>query len=183
MALVVVSAVGGAALVMRKRRRSTALPPSMAVISVVSGTRVGPKAQVVIVEVAGKALLLGVTDTSVSSLGWLDGPIDAPAGEDAEPSGSSGPSRTLKILEGAEGDEPRGNDSRFRTVLDRALGDQRSVEPFVGNPGVAALIAARTEDVVRPSASRRKRRTAAVRDAEVIVPDQVAGLVRRQRGS
>jgi flagellar biogenesis protein FliO len=180
MALVVVSAVGGAALVMRKRRRSTALPPSMAVINVVSGTRVSPKAQVVIVEVAGKALLLGVTDTTVSSLGWLDGPIEAPAARDAE---RSGPSRTLKILEGAEGDEPRGNDARFRTVLDRALGEEDSAEPFVGNPGVAALIAARTEDVVRPVATRRKRRNASASEAEVFVPEQVAGLLRRQRTS
>jgi flagellar biogenesis protein FliO len=71
----VVLGLGGAALFQRRRRTSFARAVRSD-LTLLSTVRVGNKAQVVVVNVGGRKLLLGVTEAEVSRLGWLEGELD-----------------------------------------------------------------------------------------------------------
>jgi len=74
-AVVLVLGLGAAAVVMRmKRQKLSPLAPSESRLTVLSSSRVGPKAFAVTAHVNGRVLLLGVTDHTVTNLGWLDAP-------------------------------------------------------------------------------------------------------------
>jgi flagellar biogenesis protein FliO len=175
--LVVLGGLGGAALVARKRRLSRpGLPESATRVRVLSSARIGPKANAVVAEVGGRVLLLGVTDTNVVRLAWLD--RDAVRENPAVAVQPAAPrTRTLSTepVETAEADlEPppeRSITSRFGEVLDRALGVKPARDEFRGNPGVAALLAAGVEDVVvarveRTQATQRLEKTQATQRLE-----------------
>jgi flagellar biogenesis protein FliO len=95
-AIVIVLGLAGAAIYLRFRRQ-TALPltPSESRLTVLSSSRVGPKAYALTAHVNGRVLLLGVTDHSVTNLGWLD-----PAEPDASAS-----ARDAVVDEPEQGDE------------------------------------------------------------------------------
>jgi flagellar biogenesis protein FliO len=192
--LVVLGALGGAALVMRKKRTTQAvLPESATRVRVLSTARIGPKANAVVAEVGGRVLLLGVTDTSVARLAWLDRDALRPAAQPvtaAEARVERQRTISRDPVETADADvEPpreRGMASRFGEVLDRALGVKppSARHEFRANPGVAALLAAGVEDVVeaRGVEPRGGQRTARLGSAaSVIVEEQVAGLKRSRR--
>ena len=71
--LLVVGSLGGAALYLKRRgardTKRVAVPRGL---SVVSSTRIGPKAHAVVISVAGRMMLLGVTDASVKRLAFID---------------------------------------------------------------------------------------------------------------
>lgn len=71
--LLVMGSLGGAALYLKRRGRPdpkrAALPQRLAVLS---STRIGPKAHAVVISVAGRQMLLGVTDSSVKRLAFID---------------------------------------------------------------------------------------------------------------
>ena len=71
--LLVMGSLGGAALYLKRRGR-TASPRAAAPqrLLVVSSTRIGPKAHAVVISVAGRQMLLGVTDSSVKRLAFID---------------------------------------------------------------------------------------------------------------
>jgi flagellar biogenesis protein FliO len=72
-AVLIVLALGAAAVVLRfKKQKQLPLAPSESRLTVLSSSRVGPKAYAVTAHVNGRVLLLGVTDHNVSNLGWLD---------------------------------------------------------------------------------------------------------------
>ena len=74
-AVLIVLGLGAAAIAMRfKRQKLSPLTPSESRLTVLSSSRVGPKAYAVTAHVGGRVLLLGVTDHSVTHLGWLDAP-------------------------------------------------------------------------------------------------------------
>ena len=74
-AAVLVLGLGAAAIVLRmKRQKVSPLAPSESRLTVLSSSRVGPKAFAVTAHVNGRVLLLGVTDHTVTNLGWLDAP-------------------------------------------------------------------------------------------------------------
>ena len=77
--LLLVAGIGGAALWLQRRKRAAS--PAAQIesrLTLLSSTRVGPKAFAVSAEVNGRVLLLGVTDHTVTHLGWLDPPeLDA----------------------------------------------------------------------------------------------------------
>jgi flagellar biogenesis protein FliO len=74
-AIVIVLGLAGAAIYLRFKRQTTLpLTPSESRLVVLSSSRVGPKAFAVTAHVNGRVLLLGVTDHSVTNLGWLDPP-------------------------------------------------------------------------------------------------------------
>ncbi|HVW23842.1 MAG TPA: flagellar biosynthetic protein FliO [Minicystis sp.] len=186
--LLVLGGLCGGALMMRKKRMERAvLPESATRIRVISSARVGPKANAVVAEVGGRVLLLGVTDTSVARLAWLDRDLARKAAEtpDAERRSARAPLLSSEPVETADADlEPppeRGMAARFGEVLDRALGVKPAPE-FRGNPGVAALLAARVDDVVQ---TRGTPRTTARMGSSpsVLVEEQVAGLRRQRRRS
>lgn len=71
--LLVVGSLGGAALYLKRRGRGDGKRPALPQrLLVVSSTRIGPKAHAVIVAVAGRQMLLGVTDSSVKRLAFID---------------------------------------------------------------------------------------------------------------
>jgi flagellar biogenesis protein FliO len=187
--LVVLSGLGLAALAARRRRvAAPVLPESATRVRVLSSARVGPKASAVVAEVGGRVMLLGVTDSHVARLAWLDAEREpAPRRARSRPVSSlelaDEPSRDP--VETADADEPapaRSMASRFGEVLDRALGVRPAAphQDFRANPGVAALLAAGVADVVE-TPSRGRRSSRAYRDAPP--EDQVAGLAQRRRRS
>jgi flagellar biogenesis protein FliO len=81
LALVLVAGLGGSALWLQRRKgKASPLGAVESRLTLLSSTRVGPKAFAVSAEVNGRVLLLGVTDHQVTNLGWLDPPeLEAPA--------------------------------------------------------------------------------------------------------
>ncbi|HEY0468194.1 MAG TPA: flagellar biosynthetic protein FliO [Polyangiaceae bacterium] len=69
--LLLVSVLGGTALYLRSRKNK-APKARLAQLRVVGSTKLGGRAQLVLAEVNGRQLLLGVTDRSVRKLGWMD---------------------------------------------------------------------------------------------------------------
>jgi len=75
LALLLVAGLGAGALwLQRKKRTLSPIAGADARLTLLSSTRVGPKAYAVSAEVSGRVLLLGVTDHSVTHLAWLDAP-------------------------------------------------------------------------------------------------------------
>jgi flagellar biogenesis protein FliO len=64
-------ALGGAAIYVKLARRRGTGPTVSRKLEVTGTARVGPKAQVVMVSVGGRQLLLGVTEQSVQRLAWV----------------------------------------------------------------------------------------------------------------
>jgi flagellar biogenesis protein FliO len=189
LALVLLGGLAGGAVVMKMRRGAPApwLPP--AAVRVLTTTRLTPKASLITAEVHGRVLLLGVTDASVTELGWLDGNASAErslqtgereSGEDSEDRATPVPANHNATRAG------------FGQVLGNVFraGERKTKDvEFRGNPNVAALIAARdTRDVVSTNYSRAtaggERRSAPSARAEQEPPHvetQIAGLARRRR--
>lgn len=72
-AVLVLGTLGIASLYFKRRGKGEtrrALSPKK--LSVVSSTRIGPKAHAVVISVAGRQMLLGVTDSSVKRLAFID---------------------------------------------------------------------------------------------------------------
>jgi len=77
--LLLTSVLGGTALYLRSKKNK--VPKArLAQLRVVGSTKLGGRAQLVLAEVDGRKILLGVTDSSVRKLGW----IEAAAEEDEE---------------------------------------------------------------------------------------------------
>ncbi len=85
--VLLVGAVGAAAVYAKRRQRTKAGIPDVPDLSVVGAAKVASKGQVVLVSVSGRLLLLGVTDTSVRMLDWVTPKpeSDAPPAKDANP--------------------------------------------------------------------------------------------------
>lgn len=128
--------LAGAAMLLRMRRRATPTVLSRSPIRVVSTTKLSPKSSLVAVDVNGRVLLLGVTDGSVSELGWLEDDAEAEAdleeGEDMSPLQPAG--------------VPRG----FKDVLGGILGGSGTGRSrFASGAEVAPMLAESTQDVLR----------------------------------
>ncbi|MET0790637.1 MAG: flagellar biosynthetic protein FliO [Polyangiaceae bacterium] len=69
--LLLTAVLGGTALYLRSKKNR--LPKQkLAQLRVVGSTKLGGRAQLVLAEVDGRRILLGVTDSSVRKLGWLE---------------------------------------------------------------------------------------------------------------
>jgi flagellar biogenesis protein FliO len=73
-ALLSVSVLGGTALYLRNKKKR-APQARLAQLRVVGATKLGGRAQLVLAEVNGRQILLGVTDASVRKLGWMDAEV------------------------------------------------------------------------------------------------------------
>jgi flagellar biogenesis protein FliO len=174
--LLVVGSLGGAALYLKRRgprdAKRAAMPRG---ISVVSSTRIGPKAHAVVVSVAGRMMVLGVTDSSVKRLAFIDD-VDAQleSERDREPARrpiqqSSARSAALAVRAAAPA-EPAQSRS-FAELLKTAF-TKREPE---GGQDAASILAAETQDVVGG-----KPVTSNVRMLDV--EGQAQGLIRRLGG-
>jgi flagellar biogenesis protein FliO len=76
--LLLTSVLGGTALYLRSRKNKPA-KARFAQLRVLGSTKLGGRANLVLAEVGGRKILLGVTDNSVRKLGWLE-----PEAEDEE---------------------------------------------------------------------------------------------------
>lgn len=181
-AFLLLGALAGGAIFMRVKRPGAKPWLPQAPVRVLSTTKIGPKATLVTADIYGRVMLLGVTESSVTELGWLDvaGDNDGSVGRELDDELSQGRSEAPSSVTAP-------SRAAFGQVLNNVFGNEgRGKEPeFRGNPNVAALIAARdTRDVVMTSFNRGgERRGATVQS----VPDsgrvetQVAGLMRRRR--
>jgi len=114
--LALVATLGGVAYYARRRKQTTpAAASKKEQPRVLGSTRIGPKATAVVVEIAGKRILLGVTEHSVNNLAWLDDEQNqavedevsslrsAPAVRPSAAPENAGPSGFLKLLRSAVG--------------------------------------------------------------------------------
>lgn len=174
-ALLIVLALGAAAIVVRQRRGKRApIPASESRLTVLSSSRIGPKAYAVTAHVGSRVMLLGVTDHTVTHLGWLDTlEDDVPVGKRArqkqldEPDLSDDlpddyPGSALRAASGAPGPLASTSDlKRFQEVLRGAvqsrsdLGARSSQTP--GAPSAASTLAAQTSDILEPSRPSKPR--------------------------
>jgi flagellar biogenesis protein FliO len=70
LAIVAVGVLGGAAYYMKRKRRALAGGGDAPRLSIVEAVRVGPKGQIVLANVQGRLLLLGVTDSAIRRIAW-----------------------------------------------------------------------------------------------------------------
>jgi flagellar biogenesis protein FliO len=184
-AVVILLGLASAAIYMRFKRQTTLpLSPSESRLTVLSSSRVGPKAFAVTAHVGGRVLLLGVTDQNVTNLGWLDPPEAEPPAStrdrdndepenDADELPDDYPGSALRVsnttpLPFATAHELK----RFHEVLRGAVPSRtelpiRPSYPARPAPDAATTLAAQTTDVVAAAAPpavqtslslRRKRR-------------------------
>lgn len=160
-AVLLVLGLAAAAIAMRFRKRD-ALPlaPSEARLTVLSSSRVGPKAFAVTAHVHGRVLLLGVTDHSVTNLGWLDtrepnaaeavqeSPAEAESEEELPDDYPGSALRAARVPTFASSSRLE----RFQEVLrgaEEARADLPMRPSYAPAPlDAAALLAAQTTDVV-----------------------------------
>ncbi|HEY5377502.1 MAG TPA: flagellar biosynthetic protein FliO [Polyangiaceae bacterium] len=69
--LLLTSVLGGTALYLRSRKNKPT-KARLTQLRVLGSTKLGGRANLVLAEVAGRKILLGVTDSSVRKLGWLE---------------------------------------------------------------------------------------------------------------
>ncbi|HEY6557938.1 MAG TPA: flagellar biosynthetic protein FliO [Polyangiaceae bacterium] len=210
--VVLVGGLGGGALYMKKRRQAPKAAPLPANLRVIASTRLTAKAQAIVAQVGGRTILLGVTDTSVRRLAWLDDNPALAAAPEAEHSDSApAPSdmplnfegRPIRPLlrERAPVTRTAQAAERFSQVLSARLGedDKPGVQRERNAPSPAETLAQLTEDVYRPSRSRSRKGSQRnkttplfnepedTRPASATVPSayegQIAGLSARLRGN
>ncbi len=68
--LLAVGGIGGYAFYLRRRKQTRLVAPVASRLQVLETVRVSPRAQVVLTQVNGRLLLLGVTDQSVRRIAW-----------------------------------------------------------------------------------------------------------------
>jgi LPXTG-motif cell wall-anchored protein len=200
LAIAIVALLGGGALVLqRRRRRESPLHPQEARLNLLSSTRVGPKAFAVSAEVGGRVLLLGVTDHSVTHLGWLDppeldAPVEAASASERDELPDDYPGSALRAAGLSSSPlTSSGNLQRFQEVLRGAL--PHTGEPLIrpsaaprsagsGAPlgsDAASTLAALTADVfggAQPASLRRKRQRRAELEQALPKPSEPAPPLR-----
>jgi flagellar biogenesis protein FliO len=177
-------ALGGAAIYLKLAKRRGAGPAVSRKLEVLDTARVGPKAQVVMVAVGGRQLLLGVTEQSVQRLAWVPAEkkieiVEAKA--EAEPKSEREPAPAPVVQQGP-----------FAHIL-KSFTQARA--PVHAESDAALKIAAETQDFVerRTVAVEPIKLKAAPEDGAVAVrlgapanasdlEEQVSGLRKRRAG-
>ena len=175
--LLVLGTLGVATLYFKRRGRGveTKRPPSPKRLSVVSSTRIGPKAHAVVISVAGRQMLLGVTDSSVKRLAFIDEIEEEEREQEREPARRVGTSALRGAAIAVRTVTPEPVKPGFSDLLKAAFGKR----PGANAPetDAASILAAETQDTVggKPVAP-----TANVRMLDV--EGQAQGLIRRLSG-
>jgi len=176
-AVLVLGTLGIATLYFKRRGKGgeSKRPQSPKKLSVVSSTRIGPKAHAVVISVAGRQMLLGVTDSSVKRLAFIDEideeerelerePVRRPAAQ-AALRGAAIAVRTVT----SEPVKPG-----FSDLLKAAFG-RREAAPATD---AAAILAAETQDTVGGKPVAANPSNVRMLDVE----GQAQGLLRRLSG-
>jgi len=151
--LLLTSVLGGTALYLRSRKNK---PPKarLTQLRVLGSTKLGGRANLVLAEVAGRKILLGVTDSSVRKLGWLE--PDAEEEELLTPAArprlvAAGVDLAARPPRAAAEAAPSAPKRSFRDFLASAVGN-------IGGPAAddsaASILAAETQDTFTRGAPR-----------------------------
>jgi len=196
-ALLLVVGLGGYALYTKKKRAAQNPLKGSGGLRVVESARLGPKASLVTAVVGRRVILLGVTDQSVTKLGWLS-PGAEEEGDDALADGddelgserassalpAAVPARPVLAREAAPRAKTRPSDGSFASKLRSALG---TTAPSTTDDALATS-AQLTRDVVDVGRGRRRARPTTTKtreqadEAMIDVEAQAAGLIRRLKG-
>jgi flagellar biogenesis protein FliO len=175
--LLVLGTLGVAPLDFKRRGRGseTKRAPSPKKLSVVSSTRIGPKAHAVVISVAGRQMLLGVTDSSVKRLAFIDEIEEEEREQEREPARRVGTSALRGAAIAVRTVTPEPVKPGFSELLKAAFGKRPG--PGAPETDAASILAAETQDTVggKPVAP-----TANVRMLDV--EGQAQGLIRRLSG-
>jgi len=168
----------GAATLYYKRRGGKNVTKRVAPsnrLSVVSSTRIGPKAHAVVISVNGRQMLLGVTDASVKRLAFIDELEEDEREVEREPVRRAAPAtRGAAIAVRNVTPEPaRGG--AFSDLLKTAFGKR---EPAPREADAASILAAETQDTVGGKAVAPNPGNVRMLDVE----GQAQGLIRRLSG-
>lgn len=169
--LALVATLGGVAYYARRRKQVAPAAAAKEQPRVLGSTRIGPKATAVVVEIAGKRILLGVTEHSVNNLAWLDDERNHALEDEASALHAAPAARPSAAPENA-------TPSGFLKLLRSAVGSG-TTQKVVASDEVARS----TRDEVRISRrgpARREPRAAQELDDE-LVEGQVTGLVKRRK--
>jgi flagellar biogenesis protein FliO len=143
------AALGGAAVWVRSRRGGLAKLTSSRELRVISSVRVGPKGHLVLAGIGDRALLLGVTDSSVRRIAWL--PAEQLAGSAASLVNLVGTAdgASAAMVPGIAVDAHPMHRSGFADILRRLGGRSVDAPPGAGNEASAAstLAELRRDDV------------------------------------
>jgi flagellar biogenesis protein FliO len=172
--LALTAVLGGAAMYLRQKKTK---PPrkSSAALRVLGSTRVGQRGELVLAEVAGRKILLGVTDSAVRKLGWIDT-------DDQEQGNAVELARPRLVGQAAAGTRIPSEEPLERTFMPRSFRDV--FKDALGGLGrssddsAATQLAERTRDTFS-----RSQPTPAARQAPVMVDieGQAQGLLARLR--
>lgn len=175
-AVLVLGALGMASLYFKRRGKGeTKRAPAPKRLSVVSSTRIGPKAHAVVISVAGRQMLLGVTDSSVKRLAFIDEIEEEERELEREPArrpGSQAALRGAAIAVRTVTAEPV--KPGFSDLLKAAFG-KREAAPATD---AAAILAAETQDTVGGKPVAANPSNVRMLDVE----GQAQGLLRRLSG-
>jgi len=178
--LLVLGALGGATLYLKRRGKADAKSPAVQQrLRVVSSTRIGPKAHAVVLSVAGRQMLLGVTDSSVKRLAFID-ELEEDGEESAHERAERAPavrpnplaSRAAAIAVRTVSPEPP--KAGFADLLKTAFG-KRAPAPATD---AASILAAETQDTVGGKPVTPSPSNVRMLDVE----GQAQGLIRRLSG-
>jgi flagellar biogenesis protein FliO len=179
-ALGVAAALGGLAFYLRSAKPKTK-QSAIDKLRVLSSTKLAARASLVIVDVSGQRLLLGVTDASVNKLGWLDAPELDDDNEQALPEPRAlvrprlvTPPGGVRVQEKLDASSAGRS---FRSLLKAAVGVREKP-----SDSAAVAIANETRDTFTRSNSRPAQRAAGARGAMVDVEGQAKGLLARLGG-
>jgi flagellar biogenesis protein FliO len=174
--LLVLGVLGGAAVYLKRRgkvdRKVDAIKERLLVVS---STRIGPKAHAVVIAVHGRQMLLGVTDSSVKRLAFLDEVEDeVEERETRRGARAPGASRGASIAVRAVTPDPARGRS-FAELLKTAF---KKPEP-PAEASAAAILASETRDVI---VSKPVGAAAPAPVRMLDVEGQAQGLLRRLGG-
>jgi flagellar biogenesis protein FliO len=174
--LLVMGTLGGAALYYKRRGGKSVtkrLAPTSR-LSVVSSTRIGPKAHAVVISVNGRQMLLGVTDASVKRLAFIDEVEEEEREREREPvRRSPAATRGAAIAVRTVTPEPARAGS-FSDLLKTAFGKREPAR----EADAASILASETQDTVGGKAVVANPGNVRMLDVE----GQAQGLIRRLSG-
>jgi flagellar biogenesis protein FliO len=120
--LLVTAGLGGGAWYVRKRKLSKVGSSLHKKLRLIDSTRIGPKAELVIASVQGRTMLLGVTETNIRRLAWIDDEAPAEAAQPAaqpagQPDSFTAMLRSLVDTEASDRNEDADDTATADTIL------------------------------------------------------------------
>lgn len=178
---VLLAALVAGALYRRRQLRQLAREKRVSRIQILDTTRIGAKAQLVTAVVGGRVVVLGVTETQISALTWLEpeeaGALDAdPVEEESAPAAPVKGGAIRRYESVAEATDPSAS-ARFRGMLRQAVGNP--AERDSAAESAALRLARGTRDVVTCSSESTRRAKGAGKAGSIDVEGQAAGLIAR----